>query len=510
MTGAPRSLSVVHWPGDRPADEVAASLRSVAGQRDVAWELLVPAGTPLPDGVDAAAVRELDVTDRTRAATYAAALAVATGEHLVLLDAGVRLEPGALAALAAADDADVLYGDELRETAGGTHRVSRPVWSPVRALGEAYTGHLLAVRVAVARGAGLFATGTDGSEEHDALLRLVGLGATVGLVPHVLCVTPEPVAGRPEVPGPAGVAAREVAHRVVQGHLDEHRPGTRAVPAPVPGAFTLRWPQRDVRVSVVVPTRGGSALVWGEHRVLVVETVRSVLRAGGLDDLEVVVVYDLVTPQAVLDELRALAGDRLVLVPFDGPFNFSAKCNAGYAASSGEVVVMLNDDVDVRSPGALARLVAPLDQPDVGMTGALLLYPDDTVQHGGHVYRYGALTHALLGAWSRDLRLRELFVDRESSGLTAACVAMRREVYEAVGGFSEALPVNFNDVDLSLKVRWLGLSLLWVATADLYHFESRTRVPVVHPWETETVRGRWHIDGDDLYLPERGKISRRS
>ncbi|WP_136519403.1 glycosyltransferase [Cellulomonas telluris] len=501
------TLTVVHWPGDAPLAEVVGSVRSVGAQQGVTWDLCVPS-TALEacDGLPEGTVHALDVAEPTKAAVYAAGLERATGEWTVFLDQNVRLEPGALRAIVDAmlrpGPVDVVYGDEIREADGDRRRLRRPVWSPERALGELYTGRLLAVRTALGREVGAFGADSVGAEEHDLLLRAVAHGAQPAHVAVPLCLAPPPV-DAPEAPGTRGERARTAAQRVVQQHLDRHRPGTRAVPSRSPAALTLVRPElADALVSIVIPTRGGRALVWGEDRVLVVETVRSVVRHGGLARFEVVVVHDDVTPEPVLDELRALCGDRLVLVPFSGPFNFSAKCNAGYVASAGEIVLMLNDDVDVRSPGALARLVAPLDRPEVGMTGARLLYSDGTVQHGGHVYARGAMTHAFLGASPDDPAIPELHVDRETSGLTAACVALRREVFETVGGFSEALPVNFNDVDLSYKVRWLGLSLLWVATADLYHFESRTRVPVVHPWEASTVHARWHGEGDDPYLPE--------
>ena len=89
----------------------------------------------------------------------------------------------------------------------------------------------------------------------------------------------------------------------------------------------------------------------------------------------------------------------------------------------------------------------------------------------------------------------------ECSGLTAACLAIRRETYEEVGGLCEELPINFNDVDLSYKVRSLGLRLLWLSDVSLYHFESQTRVPTVYQWEQDLIAQRWAIPRRDAYLP---------
>jgi len=233
----------------------------------------------------------------------------------------------------------------------------------------------------------------------------------------------------------------------------------------------------------------------------VVEAVESVLARTHLPLLQIVVVYDLDTPADVLSRLHQMMGDRLVLVPFAEPFNFSAKCNAGFLASTGDVVVLLNDDIEAITDGFLEQLVAPLSEPGVGMTGARLMFGDGRLQHGGHLYEDG-YRHAFLGASPDDPGpFAALRVNRECSGLTAACVALRRDTYEEVGGMCEELPVNFNDVDFSYKVRRLAGRLLWLADVELYHFESQSRERVVQPREYDFVTRRWGIPRHDLFLP---------
>jgi GT2 family glycosyltransferase len=164
--------------------------------------------------------------------------------------------------------------------------------------------------------------------------------------------------------------------------------------------------------------------------------------------------------------------------------------------------VFLNDDVEVISDAWLEQLVAPLDEPDVGMTGARLYFSDETVQHAGHAYAHGHYLHPF-----RDLPRSSygpfgaLIINREASGVTAACAAMRRDTFVEVGGFSEALPANFNDVDLCYKVRRQGQRIVYVAAVELYHFESRSRERAVHDWERNLVRGRWGMPLEDPYVP---------
>jgi len=176
--------------------------------------------------------------------------------------------------------------------------------------------------------------------------------------------------------------------------------------------------------------------------------------------------------------------------------------NVGCLRASGDRLVFLNDDVEVISDGWLEQLVAPLNEPDVGLTGARLYFSDATVQHAGHAYAGGHYLHPY-----RDLPRESygpfgaLIINREASGVTAACAAMRRETFVEIGGFSEALPANFNDVDLCYKVRLAGQRIVYVASVELYHFESRTRERAVHDWERNLVRSRWGIPLDDPYVP---------
>jgi GT2 family glycosyltransferase len=238
---------------------------------------------------------------------------------------------------------------------------------------------------------------------------------------------------------------------------------------------------------------------------MVVETVRSVLAATEHSDVEIVVVYDVPTPQKTLEELRrVVAADgraRLQLVKFEEPFNFSEKNNVGALHSTGDVLVFLNDDMEAQSPGPVEHLIAPLREPGVGATGPKLLFEKSRIQHAGLVYGSGTITHSyyqaphpyVLGAYG------DLWINREVTALTGACIAVRRETFDAVGGFTEALPVNYNDVDFSLKVRHLGLRLVWLHAVELFHFESISRSTRVERWERDFIVGRW---GDYRDFPD--------
>lgn len=506
-------LTPVYEP---PLDALRAAVESVRSQTWQDWELVLVDDRSPSDEVRAV-LRELaedpriTVVEREENGGIVAAsndaIAAARGTFFVLLDNDDLLATHALERMAeaieSAPDVDYLYSDEDKIDPKGRHYEAfrKPDWSPERLRGQMYTSHLSVLRAALVREVGGFHTGFDGSQDHDLVLRVTERARRVVHVPEVLYhwrVVPGSTAGDAS----AKPYAWEAGRRAVQAHLD--RVGVRGVVefGQVPGTLSVvRTAAPDHFVSVVIPTRGSSGIVWGEKRVFVEEAVRSVVAKAGYPSYEIVVVHDRETPLEVLDRLRDIAGEPLVLVPFHEPFNFSAKCNAGYLASRGDIIVLLNDDVQAITDGFLDRLIAPLEEPGVGMTGAHLAFSDGRLQHGGHHYVGGELMHTLLGAGQDDPGpFAALRVSREVSGLTAACVALTRATFEAVGGLCEELPANFNDVDLSLKVRSRGLRLIWLENVRLFHFESSTRKPVVHPWEYSFIQRRWSIPDEDPYL----------
>jgi O-antigen biosynthesis protein len=208
------------------------------------------------------------------------------------------------------------------------------------------------------------------------------------------------------------------------------------------------------------------------------------------------VVYDTPTPAPVLEELRAAVPRddiRLKLVEFTRPFNFSEKCNVGGLHASGEYLLFVNDDMETKSPGMVEQLIAPLSEGDVGAVGPKLLFEGARVQHAGVSYGSGSIAHSYYRAAHPDEfgYLGELWINREVSVLTGACLAVRRDVFRDVGGFTETLPLNFNDVDFSLKLRSRGHRLVWLHDVVMYHFESISRDNRVRMWEMDWISERW-------------------
>jgi GT2 family glycosyltransferase len=252
-------------------------------------------------------------------------------------------------------------------------------------------------------------------------------------------------------------------------------------------------------VSAIVPSIGATGTVAGRERTFVIDSVRSVLATASVD-IEVIVVAGREMPPAVIGELRDL-GPQVSTVDYQQAFNFSAVVNLGAAHASGDHLLLLNDDTDVISPDWLALMLAACT-PGVGAVGAKLLFEDGTLQHAGHTYRT-SLDHVGFGLPGGSLGRREVLGRRrEVAGVTAACMLTPFAAFDAVGGFTTLLPGNYNDVDYCMKLRMAGWSIVYEPAAELYHFESRSRVAGIHPDEIELIQGRWltHLV-DDPFTP---------
>ena len=491
-------FSIVTPVYNPPADVLRAMLRSVRDQGFSDWEhCLVDDGSTeahVRQILDAAAAADPRVHVAYRAenggivAASNDALAMATGEFVVLLDNDDELEPDALEvvdrALAATPDADYLYTDEDKIDERG-HRAFafyKPGWSPERLRTQMYTCHLSVLRRSLVDEVGGFRAEFNGSQDWDLVLRVTERAREVVHVPRVLYhwrMLATSAAGGGEAAKPW---AYEAGTRAIQAHCD--RTGFEAVvehDTSNPGIYLLEPRLRDAPlVSIVIPTAGQRREVRLEQVLLVERCVESIVAVTTYHNYEIVCVVDDAVPQQLIDTLRRLAGDRLTLVTCGGPFNFSERINAGVLRAAGEHVLLLNDDMEITTPDWLERLLMYSRSPGIGAVGAKLLYGDGTLQHAGvifddvgpgHIYRTYAGDH---GGYFNMLKVANNF-----QAVTGACLMTRRAVFDEVGGLSTLLPLNFNDIDYCLKVRQVGLRAVVDPGTTLVHYESSSRSTVV-------------------------------
>jgi GT2 family glycosyltransferase len=204
--------------------------------------------------------------------------------------------------------------------------------------------------------------------------------------------------------------------------------------------------------------------------------------------LELVIVDNGSAHRDQLVFLETLARDpRVRIVREPGPFNFSRLINLGRAAASGDVLLLLNDDVRADTLGWLSRIAAVASTSHAGCVGALLVYPSGRIQHAGVVLGiFGLAGHAFRHLPADRASLGHRFdAVHEVSAVTGACLAVRAELFDAVGGFDESLPVTLNDVDFCLRVSAQGYSNLMAPQVRLVHYESASRGLDIDPAQAE-------------------------
>ncbi|MFC7690682.1 glycosyltransferase [Paeniroseomonas aquatica] len=371
------------------------------------------------------------------------------------LAAGDTLFDTALYRLAAAAVAQpelaILYGDECRPDGlhPGAHPWFKPDFDLDRLLGADLFGHAAAFRPGLlpatapeAEAEGWFAAGLRAA--------LAAGAARIGHVPALLVA--RPAAAPP--PGPAAAAAI-VAALAGQGAAVAVEP----LPPAATGWRRVVWPlpARPPLVSVVVPTR--------DRARLVATCAEGVLARTDYPAVEFIVVDNGSTEPATAELFARLGTDpRVRILPAPGPFNYAALNNQAAAAARGEVLLLLNNDIEVMEPGWLRELVSQALRPGVGAVGAKLLYADATLQHGGVVTGVGGVAdHYRLGVPREDTGyFGSLATVREVAAATGACLALPRQAFEAVGGLdADNLAVAFNDVDLCLRLRAAGYRILF-------------------------------------------------
>nr|WP_220572403.1 glycosyltransferase family 2 protein [Gluconobacter oxydans] len=240
----------------------------------------------------------------------------------------------------------------------------------------------------------------------------------------------------------------------------------------------LRLPPHQPSVSIIIPTKDKPGLI---RRVL-----EAIYYRTNYPHVEIVVVDNGTTDEDAKSVLLN-AGQRanVTVVNAPGPFNWSHLNNVGVAHSKGDVVVLLNNDVDVINALWLDYLIAPLMQQDIGITGAVLLFADGTVQHAGVDLEVGPkATHVGIGETFSE----NVDVEYDVPAVTGACLAIRRTLFNQIGGLEEALPVTWNDIDLCLRARRAGKRVVIVPSARLRHDESSTRLPDTDVSQRRTVK----------------------
>lgn len=441
------------------------------------------------------------------------ALEMATGDYVGLLDHDDELRPHSLLEVVRALDArpqlGLVYSDEDKIDQDGRRfdPYFKPDWNPELLRGQNYVCHFTVLRTALVREVGGFREGFEGSQDHDLFLRCTERlePAQIHHIPHILYhwrAIPGSTATGHDAKDYAAVAGV----RAVAEHLLRTGIGGEALQLPHGHCrVRLEIAGTPPLISIIIPTR---------DRVDLLRTcIDSILARSRYQAFEILVVDNRSADPEALAYLEQLqTHERVHVLRYDQPFNYSAINNFAVEHCRGELVCLLNNDIEVISPDWLQELAALAMQPEVGAVGAMLYYPDDTIQHAGVILGIGGVANHPYCGKPRGYPGHggRVLVAQHLSAVTGACLMVRTSLYRQVGGLDEALQVAFNDIDFCLKLQASGYRNTWTPFAELYHHESASRgrddtpekIARFHR-EVECMLVRWQpaIDGDPAYNP---------
>ena len=483
-------LSVIMPTYNTPAETLRSAIDSIKGQIYQNWELCIADDASTLEETRAV-LQDYEGTDDRIKVTYRetnghiseasnTALDTAGGEFVVLVDHDDELTSHALYMLATEinrfPDVDIIYSDEdkIDDSGKADHPYFKPDFSPDMFLSQNYINHLGAYRRVLVEAVGRFRKGFEGSQDYDLALRVIERSTPdkIRHIPFVLyhwrSLEGSVAAGEKEKS-----YALDAARKAIREHLK--RRGIKATVNAGNDEFSHRviyaLPKKRPKVSLVVPTR--------DRINLLKMVVKGVQEHNDYPNWDLTIIDNGSEEPETVTYLEEITKDqRIKVIRDDGPFNFSRLNNRAVRATDGEIIALVNNDIEPISRDWLSEMVRQLVQPGVGAVGAKLYYPNDTLQHGGVIVGLGGVAGHFDKRLPRDKRgyFGRATLVQNFSAVTAACMLVHRSVYEEVEGLDEVnLAVAFNDVDFCLKIRKAGYRLVWTPYAELYHHESVSR-----------------------------------
>ena len=410
-----------------------------------------------------------------------ACLAMATGEFIGLLDQDDILHPSTLYEYVKAineKDADYIYCDETTFKSGNIdHMLTmhfKPDYAPDNLRANNYICHFSVFKRDLLQGTELFRSQFDGSQDHDMILRLTDAAQNVVHVPKLLyywrCHATSVASNIEAKPYAIEAARGAVAENLrSRGFKNFQITSTRAFET----IFKIRYQIiGSPRISIVIPNK--------DHVEDLKRCISSIEEKSTYDNYEIVVVENNSETKEIKDYYELLKDDpRVKVVTYTGSFNYSAINNFGVKETTGEYILLLNNDTQVITVNWMEEMLMYAQREDVGAVGAKLYYGDKTIQHAGVVIGLGAhrtAGHTHYKQHRENLGyMGRLCYAQDVTAVTGACLLVKKSLFEKVGGLDESFAISLNDVDFCLKLRKLGLLNVFTPFAELYHFESISR-----------------------------------
>lgn len=433
-----------------------------------------------------------------------AALSIATGDYIALLDHDDILAPDALYEVVKwmnehyKDETDVIYTDEDKVSFDlkdyfEPHFKSDYNLDLIRS--NNYICHLFVAGKSIVDQVGGFRKEYDGSQDYDFILRCIEQSKHVEHVPKVLYhwrCHPGSTAANQE----SKMYCYEAGKRAIEDHLKRMgEDDCQVVMTEHLGFYHVIYPIREQKkVSIIIPNK--------DQKEILERCIESIIQKTDYKNYEIIIVENNSTTNEIFEYYKTIEQrENIRVVILKDKFNYSAINNFGVRYANGEYLLFLNNDIEVIRENWLSEMLANVQRKEVGIVGAKLLYPDNMVQHAGVIIGMGGIAgHPLsrhpaddCGYFARGI------IQQNLNAVTAACMLTKKEVYEKVNGFEEKLAVAFNDIDLCLKVRKAGYLIVYDPEALLYHHESISR------GKEDTLEKRNRFEGEVDYMAKKWK-----
>lgn len=528
-------ISIVVPLYNTPETFLREMIESVMASTYENWELCLADGTP-GESVIPAIVQEYQQNDRKIidkeasrvvyqklkenggiAENTNAAIAMAGGDYIAFLDHDDVITPDALYEMAdriikgrnQGKEPEVLYSDEDKTDAGQTKVMDphfKPDFNPDLLCSNNYITHFLVVKRELADRLGGIRKDFDGAQDYDFVLRATEQAKVIAHIPKILYhwrMHELSTAGD----GDSKSYARDAGKRAIEAHLERIGVEGSVEPTQYFGFYRVNYKLTErPLVSIIIPNKDET------------ETLKKCLNAiakSSYENYEVIIVENNSTEEATFSLYKKIESDKIRVVYYPDAFNYSKLNNFGASYANGTYYILMNNDIEVIETNWIEQMLSNCERREVGVVGARLYYPDNTIQHAGLVVGVGGSLRGIGANLYQGMRrersgyMHRAAIQMNYSAVTAALLMVKKEVYDKVNGFEEELSVAFNDVDFCLRVREAGYLIVYDPRVEAYHYESKSRGAEDSPEkvarfqsEIEFMRNRWETllkEGDPNY-----------
>ena len=478
-------ISIVVPVYNTPQVFLRQMIESVQNQSYSEWELCIGNASPenkemkkiLEEYKNDARIKEVEIPENKGISQNTnRAMEIASGEWIGLLDHDDLLAPNALYEIAKAvnehPDAEVIYTDEDKVTTDLKEHFQphlKPDFNLDLLRSNNYICHFFVASRDLIKRVGGFRPEFNGAQDYDLILRCTEQAKQIMHIPKILYHWRVHKASTADNPA-STMYAFDAGKRAIEEHLVRCRTKGTVQHTKDLGFYRVKYEVcGEPLVSIIIPNKDQSEALK--------KCLDSIREKTSYRNYEIIIVENNSEEPETFAFYKKIAGEKIKIVTWEGEFNYSAINNFGVRHARGDYLLLLNNDVEIINGDWLTEMLSHCQRKEVGIVGAKLYYPDNTIQHAGIIIGIGGVAGSVFVGLPRAFSgyLHKASIQLDLSAVTAACMLVKRSVFEQVGGLEEKLKVAFNDVDFCLRVREKGYLVVYDPYAELYHYESKTR-----------------------------------